>query len=51
MVRRLAVTAAMAERLETASDNRVEARFGENIVRLVAIESEILRVMEKVYSG
>jgi len=45
------VLVAMADPLDMESINRLEAHFGENVDPLVAIESEILRVIDRVYSG
>ena len=43
------VLVAMADPLDMESINRLEAHFGESVDPLVAIESEILRVIEKLY--
>ena len=43
------VLVAMADPLDMESINRLEAHFGENVDPLVAIESEILRVIDRVY--
>ena len=45
------VLVAMADPLDIESINRLEAHFGESVDPLIAIESEILRVIERVYSA
>ena len=44
------VLVAMADPLDMESINLLESHFGESVDPLVAIESEILRVIERVYS-